>query len=64
MKIEEAAEMPNISAQSLRLWLQSGHCPFGDAWKGTGRYYQYHVEEERLRLWQEGKDLQTKEKNA
>ena len=60
MKIEEAAEMLNISAQSLRLWLQLGHCPFGDAWKGSGHGYQYHIEPERLRVYQTASDMQQK----
>ena len=42
MEIHEAAVKLKLTDQSLRMWLKSGHCPFGDAWKGTGRYYQYH----------------------
>ena len=45
IRIKDAAEQLNMPQQGLRLWLQSGHCPFGDAFKGSGRNYIYLVYE-------------------
>lgn len=57
LTIEEASELLNISKQSLRLWLQSGHCPFGDAFKGRGNNYQYIISEKRLYAWINATDI-------
>lgn len=54
---EEASKRLNISKQSLRLWLRSGHCPFGDAFKGRGESYQYIISEKRLDAWINGIDI-------
>ena len=45
---DNAASMLNLSTQSVRLWLQSGHCPFGDAFKGSGRSFIYYINEKAL----------------
>ena len=62
MEIHEAAVKLKLTDQSLRLWLQSGHCPFGDAWKGKGKYFQYYIADERLAAYQEAKDLVAEQK--
>lgn len=55
--IKDASEYLGITAQSLRLWLQSGHCPFGDAWKGKGSNYMYYISSMRMKAWKEGQDI-------
>ena len=57
MKIHEAAEILNIPDQSLRLWLRSGRCPFGDAFKGRGKGYIYIIHDERLKAWITAADI-------
>lgn len=46
--LENASKLLGISKQSIRLWLRSGHCPFGDAWKGSGKSYIYYINQKRL----------------
>lgn len=39
----EAAEKLNMSKQTLRLWIRSGSCPFGQAFKGSGKMFVYYI---------------------
>ena len=55
MNIKQASSLLNIPEQSLRLWLRSGHCPFGDAFQGTGKAFRYYICEERLNAYITGK---------
>lgn len=57
LTVEQASKLLNISKQSLRLWLQSGRCPFGDAFKGRGNNYQYIISEKRLNAWINATDI-------
>lgn len=43
MSIWEAAQIMEISEQSLRILLQRKSFPWGMAWKGRGRSYQYYI---------------------
>lgn len=59
ISIHEAAEILNIPDQSLRLWLQSGRCPFGDAFPGRGKGYIYYINTERLNAWITASDIKS-----
>ena len=45
VKVQTAAKALGISAQSVRLWLKSGKCPFGQAFRGQGKSYIYYINE-------------------
>lgn len=58
MKTTEAAKILKMSLLDLHGWILSGNCPFGvvtrKAEKRGGRN-RYYINEERLRLWLQGK---------
>lgn len=41
--VHDAAQQLGISSQTLRLWLRSGKCPFGQAFTGSGKNYVYYI---------------------
>lgn len=43
MSVCEAAYIMGISDQALRILLQRKSFPWGMAWKGRGRSYQYYI---------------------
>lgn len=47
-KVHEAAKQLEMSSQTLRLWLRSGKCPFGQAFTGSGKNYVYYINETAL----------------
>lgn len=57
VSVNDAAVMLGLSPQSLRMWLRSHHCPFGDAWEGTGKNFDYYVNGNRLKNYLAGTDM-------
>lgn len=56
--VTEAAKMLGMSPQAVRIGIQRGKLPIGTCWEGSGgRYYYYHITEERVKRYMEGKDL-------
>lgn len=43
LSVWEAARIMGISEQALRILLQRKTMPWGMAWKGRGRAYQYYI---------------------
>lgn len=43
LSVREAAKIMGISEQALRILLQRKTMPWGMAWKGRGRSYQYYI---------------------
>lgn len=43
LSVWEAAKIMGISEQALRILLQRKTMPWGMAWKGRGRSYQYYI---------------------
>ena len=55
--VSEAAKRLHMNTQTLRLALQQGKFPFGVAIKTSENRYVYHIDENRLQLYLEGRDL-------
>lgn len=43
LSVWEAAKIMGISEQALRILLQRKTMPWGMAWRGRGRSYQYYI---------------------
>lgn len=43
LSVWEAAKIMGISEQALRILLQRKDMPWGMAWKGRGKAYQYYI---------------------
>ena len=54
MTIEETAKRLGLPKQTLRLWIQSGKCIFGDV-VIDGKRKTYYINRERLQAYMEGK---------
>ena len=54
MSIKECAADMKCSEQFLRIMLQQGRYPFGDAVKQSS-IYTYYINEERYKAWKEGR---------
>lgn len=57
MLVSEAAKKLQMNTQTLRLALQQGKFPFGEAIKTSENRYVYHIDETRLNIYLEGRDL-------
>lgn len=55
VKIKEAAKLLDIPEQTLRVGLQRGLFPFGEAVKQSERY-TYYINRKRLERWIGGED--------
>lgn len=60
IKVKDAAKELGMHEQSLRLWLRQGNCPFGFAYKGSGKAYGYYINPERFKAWISAEDLRRK----
>lgn len=58
MRVEEAAKIVDIPAQTLRLALQQGLLPFGIAVKTSPNRYTYKIFPKRLEMYLEGRDYE------
>lgn len=54
MTIPQASKQLNLSPQLIRVWIQNGTCPFGYVVR-QGERNTYLINEERMKLWIEGK---------
>ena len=55
LKIKDVAEDMGLPAQAVRVRLQQGKLPFGDAVMNEGSsVYHYYVNSERYELWKRG----------
>lgn len=43
LSVWEAAKIMGVSEQALRILLQRKTMPWGMAWRGRGRSYQYYI---------------------
>jgi hypothetical protein len=57
MLVSEAAKKLKMSTQTLRVALQQGKFPFGEAIQTSEKRYVYHIDETRLNIYLEGRDL-------
>ena len=57
MLVSEAAKKLGLNTQTLRLALQQGRFPFGEAIQTSEKRYVYYINEKRLDLYLEGRDL-------
>ena len=56
LKIKDVADELGLPVQAVRVRLQLGKLPFGDAIKNKGsKNYHYYINAERYKLWKEGK---------
>ena len=57
--IAEAAKRLGLPTQSLRLWIQSNQCPFGEVIidrKKKGGHRTYYINEQRLNAYLRGNE--------
>lgn len=54
MTVPEASKLLNMSPQLIRVWIQSGKCPFGVILANKTRK-TYYINQERMKLWCEGR---------
>lgn len=57
MLVSEAAKKMGMNTQCLRLALQQGKFPFGQAIKSSENRYVYYINEERLEKYLRGDDM-------
>ena len=57
MLVSDAAKKLGLNTQTLRLALQQGRFPFGEAIQTSEKRYVYYINEKRLDLYLEGRDL-------
>lgn len=57
MLVSDAAKKLKMNTQTLRLALRQGKFPFGEAIKTSENRYTYHINETRLNIYLEGRDL-------
>ncbi len=57
MLVSDAAKKLGLNTQTLRLALQQGRFPFGEAIQTSENRYVYYINEKRLNLYLEGRDL-------
>lgn len=57
MLVSEAAKKLGMNTQTLRLALRQGKFPFGEAILTSEKRYVYYINEDRLNLYLEGRDL-------
>lgn len=55
MTIEEAAKRLGLPKQTLRLWIQSGKCIFGDVVIEGKKKNTYYISSERLEAYLKGR---------
>ena len=60
MLVEQAAKKLGINTQTLRLALQQGKFPFGEAIRTSEKRFVYYINEERLNKYLRGDDLNAK----
>ncbi len=54
MRVSEAAKKLNMNTQTLRLALQQGKFPFGEAVKTSEKRWTYYINPTRLNLYLKG----------
>ncbi len=54
MLVSEAAKKLKMNTQTLRLALQQGKFPFGEAIKTSAKRYVYYINETRLEMYLKG----------
>ena len=55
LKVKDVADEMGLPVQALRIRLQRGKLPFGDAEKNEGSsVYHYYINAERYELWKRG----------
>lgn len=57
MLVSEAAKQLGMATQTLRLGLQQDKFPFGTAIRTSEKRFTYYVNEERLKNYMEGRDI-------
>lgn len=57
MLVSEAAKQLGMTTQTLRLGLQQDKFPFGTAIRTSEKRFTYYVNEERLKNYLEGRDI-------
>ena len=57
MLVSEAAKQLGMTTQTLRLGLQQDKFPFGTAIRTSEKRFTYYVNEERLKNYMEGRDI-------
>lgn len=57
MLVSDAAKKLGMNTQTLRLALRQGKFPFGEAVQTSEKRFVYYINEDRLNLYLEGRDL-------
>lgn len=64
MLVSEAAKQLGMNTQTLRLGLQQNKFPFGTAILTSPKRFTYYVNEQRLKHYMEGRDINNKMEEA